>query len=81
MYGLVFRVAAMAPVAYLLWLLINPFFQVAAELIAAGPAGPTGLAYMSVKTVSEVFLFLLILSLLMQFLGGAAAEGRLKGRR
>lgn len=77
MYGVAFRAAIFIPISVLLSLILSPFFETAAEIIAEGPEGPTGIVYTAVSTLSNTFLLTLILAVLFMLLGRAAVEGRL----
>ena len=77
MYGVTFRAVVYIPISVLLSLIVTPFFRVAAEIIAGGPNGESGLVYLAVSTLADVFLMTLIFSILFMILGRAAVEGRL----
>lgn len=79
MYGVAFRAVVFLPLSVLLAVIVEPFFEVAAEIIAGGPEGATGIVYTAVSTLSNVFLLTLVFSILFMILGRAAVEGRLGG--
>ena len=79
MYGVAIRAAVFIPLSVLLAMMLEPFFSTAAEIIANGPEGPTGIVYTAVSTLSNTFLLTAILAVLFMILGRAAVEGRLGG--
>jgi len=76
-YGVALRAGIAFPISVLLSLILSPFFETSAQIIANGPEGPTGLVYTAVATLANVYLLTLVLSIMLMVIGGAAAEGRL----
>lgn len=77
MYGVAIRAVILFPISVLLALILEPFFETSAQIIANGPEGPTGIVYTAVSTLANVYLLTLILSIMLMVIGRAAVEGRL----